>query len=148
HLPRERLAFMIKDANTSILLNNQRFHPLLPDGKSPLPLLDAYWNEIERENSQNLPNQTAAQNRAYVMYTSGSTGNPKAVMGTRRGLVNYLNWSATAYGAGSAKASPVHSPLGFDLTVTSLFIPLLTGQAAVLVPEADGIEGLSSLLAS
>jgi acyl-coenzyme A synthetase/AMP-(fatty) acid ligase/acyl carrier protein len=65
-----------------------------------------------------------------------------------RGLVNYLSWAVEFYGAEAGLAAPVHSPLGFDLTVTSLLCPLLKGGSVVLIAEEKGIDGLSSALES
>ncbi|MBV8202908.1 MAG: amino acid adenylation domain-containing protein, partial [Acidobacteria bacterium] len=87
-----------------------------------------------------------ADNLAYVIYTSGSTGRPKGVMITHRGLLNYLRWAVSAYAAAGRDAAPVHSPLGFDLTVTSLFAPLLAGRTVVLIPEEHGVEGLAAAM--
>ena len=42
--------------------------------------------------------------------------------------------------------APVHSPLAFDLTVTSLLLPLTVGQPVTLVPESEGVEGLGAAL--
>ncbi|HKH43175.1 MAG TPA: AMP-binding protein, partial [Thermoanaerobaculia bacterium] len=91
---------------------------------------------------------TAPESLAYVIYTSGSTGRPKGVMVTHRGLSNYLAWAATAYGVSSGCRAPVHSPIGFDLTVTTLFAPLLAGGSVVLLPEEQGIEALADDLAA
>src|SRR5947208_15664392 len=63
-----------------------------------------------------------------------------------RGLLNYLHWCRRAYQVGAGTGSPVHSPLGFDLTVTSLFSPLLAGQSITLLPEEQGAEALASAL--
>ncbi|HEY2738311.1 MAG TPA: amino acid adenylation domain-containing protein, partial [Thermoanaerobaculia bacterium] len=93
------------------------------------------------------PSEPSLDNLAYVLYTSGSTGRPKGVAVTHRGLASYLLWALDAYPAGAGSGAPVHSPLGFDLTVTSLFLPLLTGRRAVLIPEEQGIEGLALALA-
>jgi len=42
---------------------------------------------------------------------------------THGGLANYLTWCVSAYGVAESGGSLVHSPIGFDLTVTSLFAP-------------------------
>ena len=63
-----------------------------------------------------------------------------------RGLVNYLHWCTQAYGAAEGRGVPVHSPLSFDLTVTSLFAPLLVGQKLVLVPATQEMEALGEIL--
>ncbi|MET0397982.1 MAG: amino acid adenylation domain-containing protein [Longimicrobiaceae bacterium] len=87
-------------------------------------------------------------NLAYVIYTSGSTGLPKGVLVPHRGVVNYLHWAAEAYGAGEGDGSPVHSSLSFDLTVTSLLAPLVSGGRVVLVPESADVAGLADVLRS
>ena len=65
---------------------------------------------------------------------------------SHRGLMNYLTWATQAYDVADGNGVPVHSPLGFDLTVTSLLAPLLTGQSVVLLEE--GIECLKTALAA
>ena len=61
-------------------------------------------------------------------------------------LVNYVHWCTRKYGAAEGRGVPVHSPLCFDLTVTSLFAPLLVGQKLVLLPEIQGMEALGVAL--
>ncbi|HEX8276908.1 MAG TPA: amino acid adenylation domain-containing protein [Longimicrobiaceae bacterium] len=92
------------------------------------------------------PCPLSPENLAYVIYTSGSTGAPKGVMVPHRGVVNYLHWAAEAYGAGEGEGSPVHSSLSFDLTVTSLLAPLVSGGRVVLVPESAEVAGLAETL--
>ncbi|HSU83559.1 MAG TPA: amino acid adenylation domain-containing protein, partial [Thermoanaerobaculia bacterium] len=86
------------------------------------------------------------ENPAYVIYTSGSTGTPKGVVVTQRALANYLLWARESYRVAAGPGAPVHSPLGFDLTVTSLLAPLVAGTAATLLPEGQGVEALAAAL--
>ncbi|WP_245651980.1 AMP-binding protein, partial [Streptosporangium amethystogenes] len=80
------------------------------------------------------------------MYTSGSTGRPKGVAVTHGGLVNYARWAAQAYGmAVSGGGAPLHSSLAFDLTVTSVVVPLICG-APVVVSVEGGAEGLAEVV--
>ncbi|MFI0374440.1 amino acid adenylation domain-containing protein [Actinomadura sp. 1N219] len=76
---------------------------------------------------------------AYVLYTSGSTGRPKGVVIEHRSLSNYLAWCADGYDLGSGSGAPVHSPLTFDLTVTSLFGPLAAGRTVTLAADGAAI---------
>src|SRR5262249_42766511 len=81
---------------------------------------------------------------AYVIYTSGSTGLPKGVMISHSGLANYLCWCIQAYRVDQGQGSLLHSSLASDLTVTSLFAPLLVGNHLLLLPEEQGIDALGS----
>src|SRR5208337_903434 len=80
---------------------------------------------------------------AYVIYTSGSTGRPKGVMVPHLGLVNYLHWAVEYYRVAEGRGAALYSTVAFDLTVTTLFAPLLAGRAILLVPaEQQGLEAL------
>jgi amino acid adenylation domain-containing protein len=83
---------------------------------------------------------------AYVIFTSGSTGRPKGVMISHGGLVSYLTWAARAYAPDGRADAPVHSTIAFDLTVTSLLVPLVAGASVHLVPEDQPIQGLMDVL--
>ncbi len=133
--PRERLAFLVEDARLALVLCQERFQERLSGAAERLLCLDTAWEQIARRSPKNLAGGAAEENLAYVIYTSGSTGKPKGVMITHRGLSNYLLWARDAYQVEQGHGAPVHSAITFDLTVTSLFVPLLCGQAVVLVPE-------------
>src|SRR5262249_40967903 len=70
----------------------------------------------------------------------------KGVMVTQKGLSNYLQWAEKAYGMEEGEGAPVQSPLGFDLTVSSLLLPLVAGKKVVLVGEGVGGEKLGEAL--
>ncbi|PZG13296.1 hypothetical protein C1I95_23955, partial [Micromonospora craterilacus] len=76
-----------------------------------------------------------AESLAYVLPTSGSTGRPNLVAVPHRALANYLSWCAHEYGAGIGSRTVAHSPVEFDLGVTSLFAPLAAGGTVVLLPD-------------
>jgi len=82
---------------------------------------------------------------AYILYTSGSTGKPKGVMIEHRSLVNYIWWAQGQYLDGQVRDFPLFSSLSFDLTVTSIFTPLITGGQIVVYPEDSGVRGMSIL---
>jgi len=70
---------------------------------------------------------------AYIIYTSGSTGQPKGVTISHRSLLNYSLWAAKVYVGGEQDiAFPLYSSIAFDLTITSLFTPLITGNIIVV----------------
>src|SRR2546423_4808518 len=144
--PKERLAFMLQDAHPQLLLTQQRLLAQLPATAQPVVCLDSDWQRIAGQSEQKPLSGVRGENLAYVIYTSGSTGKPKGTMILHRGLLNYLSWCCQTYEASAGTGSPLHSPLGFDLSVTSLFSPLLTGQCITLVAEEQGAEALASAL--
>jgi amino acid adenylation domain-containing protein len=144
--PKDRLAYMLNDAGVSVLLTQRQLTGNLPATTAEVIYIDSYSEAAARESEENLPNHTVADNLAYVMYTSGSTGRPKGVMVTHRGLVNYLRWCTQAYEVGSGSGAPVHSPIGFDLTITGLLSPLLVGARILLVREDRAVQELTDAL--
>jgi amino acid adenylation domain-containing protein/thioester reductase-like protein len=82
---------------------------------------------------------------AYVLFTSGSTGTPKGVAVSHRALRNYVLWARDTYG--SERGAPLHTPLGFDLSVTSLLVVLASGGTVHLPASDDGIAPLVASLA-
>ena len=88
-------------------------------------------------------------NLAYLLFTSGSTGEPKGVMVSQRGAVRYLEWAARSYQLGSGRGTPVHSSPAVDMTLTSLLAPLVAGGRTLLLPTGEGGAGetLERLLA-
>ncbi|HEY0607123.1 MAG TPA: amino acid adenylation domain-containing protein, partial [Herpetosiphonaceae bacterium] len=145
--PPERLRFMLEDAQAHVLLTQQRLLGALPATDAQIVALDAQAAQIAQESTAPVCSGVTPEHLAYIIYTSGSTGRPKGAMISHRGLVNYLSWCTRAYNLSAGSGTPVHSPIGFDLTVTSLFAPLITGQRVLLLPEDHGLEGLGAALA-
>ncbi len=144
--PPERLAFMVGDAGVRMLLTDASCKPLFPSVGDKAVCLDTDWPTIEQEEAGNPGAGAVPSNLAYVMYTSGSTGQPKGAMILHGGLVNYLCWAIQAYGVQAGGSVPVHSSISFDLTVTSLYPILLAGGHAELLPEDAGAQNLLAAL--
>jgi amino acid adenylation domain-containing protein/non-ribosomal peptide synthase protein (TIGR01720 family) len=146
--PEDRLAFMVADAGARVVITESPLQERLGSafGEARMLCLDADREAIGRHPATREASDVAADDLAYVMYTSGSTGRPKGVMIPHRGVVSYLDWAARAYRVAEGPGAPVHSSIGFDLTVTSLFVPLVAGRAATLLPEDAGVDGLAAAL--
>jgi len=144
--PRARIAFMLEDARVPVLVSDGSLLGDLPPVGAPIVL-------VEPESDWDVPGAggppevtVGPENLAYVIYTSGSTGRPKGAMVTHRGLSNYLVWAVKAYKVAEGAGSPVHSSISFDLTVTSLFTPLIAGRRVDLLEEGLGVEQLAEAL--
>ncbi|WP_434047551.1 MULTISPECIES: amino acid adenylation domain-containing protein [Sorangium] len=143
--PEERLRFIIEDTGAPVLLTQQHLAARLERQGVRSLCLDTQREITERENSDNPGRKGTPENLAYVIYTSGSTGKPKGVMIPHRGLVNYLSFCVEAYRVSEGHGALVHSSIGFDLTITGLYAPLLVGGRVILAGEVEG-EGLAKVL--
>jgi amino acid adenylation domain-containing protein len=144
--PRNRLAFMLTDSQVPVLLTSEDLLDRLPEYSASTVFIDRDWPDIDRGPDANPPGGSTPDNLAYVIYTSGSTGHPKGALIVHRGLTNYLTWCTEAYNVAGGAGAPVHSSISFDLTVTSLFAPLLVGRRVDLLGEDLGIEQLAAAL--
>ena len=107
--------------------------------------LDTQWEVIAQEDSANPTDGAMPEHLAYVIYTSGSTGTPKGTMIQHRSLVNYIWWAKKHYVTVDKPAFPLYSSISFDLTVTSMFVPLIAGGSVVVYGE-DGHTGDLAIL--
>ncbi|WP_190858207.1 non-ribosomal peptide synthetase [Actinomadura sp. RB99] len=131
--PAARLAFVLADSGARVVIGTEATAGRLPAGRARLIKMDAPEVREVLSAGPALPRPAAApaERLAYVIYTSGSTGEPKGVAVTHRALVNYLAYSRDAY-PGLRTGSVAHSPISFDLTVTALFGPLVSGGCVFL----------------
>lgn len=81
----------------------------------------------------------------YMIFTSGSTGVPKGVPIRDEQFYNYLSWARSEYKVNHHSTVPLFTSLSYDLTLTSLFLPLIAGASIDVIGGANGIETLSSL---
>ncbi|WP_432328227.1 AMP-binding protein [Mucilaginibacter sp. P25] len=143
--PQDRIAYMLEDTGSRLLLSSSRVSAgLSMVTEAEVVELDRDWAKIASYGSLPVERSLQPTHLAYVIYTSGSTGTPKGVMVEHRSVLNYINWSINNYGT-TVHNYGLFTSLSFDLTVTSIFSPLLSGSfMRFYEPSAD----LSSVLKS
>ncbi len=126
--PAERLAFMLDDAQISIILTQN--HINLPHTTAQLINLNKI--NYQKYPTKNLNITVGLDNLAYVIYTSGSTGKPKGAMNTHLAISNRLLWMQDAYNLTLQDKVLQKTPFSFDVSVWEFFWPLMTGAQLVM----------------
>ncbi|KNY26442.1 non-ribosomal peptide synthetase [Pseudobacteroides cellulosolvens] len=130
--PVERQNFIFEDSGISILLSNVG----LKEGTEYHGLrIDLEDEKLYKGEGTNPKVISQPEDLAYVIYTSGSTGKPKGVMVEHRGLVNYIWWAKKMYVHNQDDVFALYSSLSFDLTVTSVFTPLVSGNCVIVYDD-------------
>ncbi|WP_329341307.1 non-ribosomal peptide synthase/polyketide synthase [Streptomyces sp. NBC_01352] len=123
--PVERIAFILQDAAPALVIDEEWLAQADTSGLSDenLPAVELSWP-------------------VYVIYTSGSTGRPKGVVVEHRSVGAYLVRAREVYPQ-AAGVSLVHSSFAFDLTVTALWSPLVSGGRIVVGELDESVSGVS-----
>jgi amino acid adenylation domain-containing protein/non-ribosomal peptide synthase protein (TIGR01720 family) len=147
--PPERIGEIIRDAGLHALVTRGRIWEGLKAGLTiHLPIIDL--DKIRPEEMPDGDRQAdpvEPADLAYVIYTSGSTGKPKGTMIAHHSLTNYIKWAADMYTGHQPAVFPLYSSISFDLTVTSIFIPLAFGHPMIIYPQDDKMPVIEKVIA-
>lgn len=134
HHPKERIHYILAHSGSAALVVDA----LSSQEDFPQPVIRYQQLDLSDKKSENPKMDKDPDMLAYIIYTSGSTGTPKGVMVRHGGLTNYACWAAKMYLKRHGEVMALYSSLAFDLTVTSLFAPLVSGNTIAIYPENDG----------
>lgn len=127
--PVDRVNYMLEDSQSRVLLvNSDANEEIEYKGK----ILNVNRVNTDLYSKENLFKVNELNNLAYIIYTSGSTGKPKGVMIEHRGLTNYIWWAKKMYLKDENEAMALYSSIAFDLTITSIFAPLVSGNKIII----------------
>ena len=130
--PRERLAFMLNDTDVRVLVTRSALLPLIPENRAHVTLLD--HRQFDHDRSDNPSSGATATNLAYVLYTSGSTGQPKGVAVPHRAVVRLVvNTDYVQLGPADRVAQA--SNASFDAVTFEIWGALLQGASVVGIPQ-------------
>ena len=131
--PKERIEHILNDAAPKVILTREKTM------ETEVPLISMNLEDLG-ENAENPACAVEKDDIAYVIYTSGTTGKPKGVAVTRGNLDHYLSYADQEYQK-EACTTVLITSLSFDLSVTSLFLPLISG-GSLLLKGGDAEERL------
>ncbi len=122
-----------------VLLTRRKFRDLLPAGETPLLFVE----DIESADDDAMPPCPAGpRDLAYVLYTSGSTGQPKGVALEHGGAVALVSWAREVFDPAEISGVLASTSICFDLSVFEMFVPLSCGGKIILADNALALPGL------
>lgn len=139
--PRDRLRFMAEDAAVAIVLTSEGLSDRFDSQACRILCLDREQKRIAQEVGHNLPPTATSQDLAYILYTSGSTGQPKGVEIPHRALVNFLCSMRQEPGCSAQDVMVSVTTLSFDIAGLELYVPLLVGARVEIVGRAVAMDG-------
>jgi amino acid adenylation domain-containing protein len=148
--PRERLDFVIGDAQAKLIVTEQRLLERLGEIDAPAVCLDRDAPELERQSPANPVTAVAPENLAYVIYTSGSTGRPKGVLVEHRQVARLFTATEQWFAFGPRDVWVLLHSYAFDFSVWELWGALAHGGQLVISPvwTTRSPQALAGLVAS
>lgn len=130
--PVSRVADIMRDAQLKLLISRATYLDSTLLNLAPVMDWDTCTQEVQSTIETNFKPYLDEDSLAYVIYTSGSTGRPKGVMISHCSLHNYLRWAQEMYVQEPCATFALYSSIAFDLTLTSIFTPLIGGHNIAL----------------
>ncbi|WP_107486011.1 non-ribosomal peptide synthetase [Streptomyces sp. MUSC 14] len=150
--PDARLSGLLSDAGAAYCLVQEAHghRVVVPEGCERLALgeLTASGGPDNGDAAPFADAEVSPRDLAYVIYTSGSTGRPKGVQIEHGSLTHYVEWATREFGVAAETRLPLITSPSFDVTGTSVFLPLLAGGEVVLMPQEPSHLSLRQLLQS
>lgn len=125
-LPTEGLSFRLQDTQARVLLTQQSLLETVPSSATQVMCLD-HWEVIAHKSKTNPTSKVTSENLVYVLFTSGSTGEPKGVAVEHRQLLNYLYGILEKLNLPAGASYATVSTFAADLGNTAIFPALCTG---------------------
>jgi len=147
--PLARNQFLLEDCDIKYLITNaaqkRSLNPLITSDTSlkgligidaDWPMTTISWEQVFDQSKQDPAIKILESDLAYIMYTSGTTGQPKGIMHTHYSGLSYAKLSMELYQVTEKDRIGNHSPLHFDISTFGYFTSPLAGATTVIVSDA------------
>jgi amino acid adenylation domain-containing protein len=138
HFPADRVAATLSRAGCELVLTEPASTAALDEALDSLPGVERILVETayeEDHDTGDLGLEVAADQLAYIYFTSGSTGEPKGAMCEHAGMLNHLYAKIEDLEIGEGQAVAQTAPQCFDISLWQLVSGLLVGGRTLLVEQ-------------
>ncbi|NQD65520.1 amino acid adenylation domain-containing protein [Bacillus haikouensis] len=140
NVPEKRLESILEESNTTFILTtmpvNDVHQKTMEQSNASIIEIDRLLMRQEGERQINSVVKVKPNEDAYIFFTSGTTGKPKAILGTHAGLSHFLNWQKEEFNILPEDRFSHLTNVTFDVYLRDALLPLISG-AALCIPEGD-----------
>lgn len=138
-MPASRLEKLLDSLSPAFIITNENNKAILQSlsvGEDKILLYDEIVKHTPDKNAALARvNKIIDTDPIYIMFTSGSTGIPKGVVITHRGVLDYAHWVVNTFSITSDSVFGNQAPFHFDNSILDIYSCLLTGAKLVIIPE-------------
>lgn len=147
--PFERTSYILNDTNAKLLMTESFCKVVQEESQYNVAFVkvDQIKNDLNEFSSKNIEVDVNLQDIFSILYTSGSTGNPKGVLIKNEGLINRINWFWDHYQFTEKDIIFQKTPFVFDVSIGEIFMPLCFGAKLVLATgEENSLQITESII--
>ncbi|MCR3761893.1 amino acid adenylation domain-containing protein, partial [Clostridium felsineum] len=136
--PKDRIKYMLEDCKPKALV----VYKVETEAEMKMTVINLEEKAVWQGETANLEKVNKPNDLAYCIYTSGTTGRPKGVMIEHKSLNNHLQHIKNHYLNEKELLMPLFTSVSFDLTVPSIFTPLISGKTVVICNTMDTFKDI------